>query len=183
MTIRFSEDLIARLERAGLNESRLKALELSDDKRLQEVVDRLPRLQPVFDAGKLLGIGPPAAELPSGKPWALTVIVPVPTSFNSLRESEIGKELIACKETKDLKWANAPIGPGEFQVTFPIGYGNPWHGESQSVVLTAIGLLCLEKAGFRDPLSGQWALCLETNHNGRRYELCWMHRQLCLSST
>jgi hypothetical protein len=155
---------------------------LSDDKRLQEVVDRLPRLQPVFDAGKLLGIGPPAAELPSGKPWALTVIVPVPTSFNSLRESEIGKEMIACKETKELAWANAPIGPGEFQVTFPIGYGNPWYGEAQSVVLTALALLCVEKAGMQDPLSGQWVSCLETSHTGRRYELSWLQGRLCLMS-
>lgn len=180
MTIRFSEELIDRLAEAGFTAEHVEALEALDLTQLRSVVERLPTLGPVFDAGALLGIGPAATDVPRGKPGVITVIVPGPITVLSLRDSEIGQRFVFHKKFEQFGWSRVPIDGGVYRVTLPVeSYYNRWFDRAYiGVVIGMVTLLCMRKAGYHDPLDGGLASCIERNHNSDRVNLSWLDDKL-----
>lgn len=133
-----------------------------------------------FDVRDLL-----SGTLPAFDSSTVTIIVPEGLSPVSLRESAVGRELIHQDITwyDACPWATETIPAGDYRLRLPVPGSNRKTFDEQSallldgeepapLVLVALALLCLRKAGYADPLHGGWVRCRETAA-GRRVGLDW----------
>ena len=128
---------------------------------------------------------PEICELRHGEGRAYELQLWRPLSLLELRDSAIGKELMWPQDWYNLLSSSAtPVLMGTYRIRLPIPGSNLKTGIEQltllsqgetiaPVALEAAALLCLQKAGYPDPLHGGWVRGSETTVVGARVGIMW----------
>jgi hypothetical protein len=135
-----------------------------------------------FDASELFR----PSSVASASPGEIVLRVPEGITPVSLRQSDIGKQLIHQDEDwyDKYRWANEPIAPGVYHLRLPIPDSNGKTFDEQNallldgeevapLVLVELALLCLKRAGLPDPLQNGLVRSPETAADGGRVGLDW----------
>jgi hypothetical protein len=132
-----------------------------------------------FDVGVALFGTPSTQPLPTAVPGEIIVCVPAGISPRSLRDSDVGKQLIHQQVTwyDACPWANEPVAPGVYHSRLPVPNSNHKTFDEQQILLfdgegiialalAELALLCIHADGQPDPLQHDWVRCREGRSDG-----------------
>src|SRR5262249_21943948 len=138
------------------------------------------------DVASVLGIGTTSSDpLPQPEPGEVVLRIPDGLTLQALRDSPAGQTRMWRQDWYDKSPCSKAAPPaGRHRLRIPVpGSQRKTCAEQQAllpqgeqvapVVLVAVALLCIQRAGGADPLQDRWTRCAELAAGGCRVDLDW----------